>query len=98
MKRPARRPATAERGQILVLFTLGLVAMISMVGLVLDGGDAFAQRRDQQNAADLGALAGANAYMNTRGSVGRPRRTPPGRPRIAATTRNGYTTAPATSS
>jgi Putative Flp pilus-assembly TadE/G-like len=61
--------AHAQRGQILVLFTLGLVAMIAMVGLVLDGGDTFAQRRVEQNSADLAALAGANAYMNHVGTV-----------------------------
>lgn len=69
---PAQTPQpghTRERGQILVLFTLGLVAMIAMTGLVLDGGGAFAQRRDEQNGADLAALAGANAYMNAPGSV-----------------------------
>jgi Flp pilus assembly protein TadG len=62
-------PRRRERGQILVLFTLALVALISMVGLVLDGGSAFSQRRLEQNAADLAAMAGANAYMNTPGSV-----------------------------
>jgi Flp pilus assembly protein TadG len=34
-----------------------------MVGLVLDGGSAFAQRRDEQSAADLASLAGANDYL-----------------------------------
>ncbi len=62
--------ATSERGQIFVLVALGLIAMIAMVGLVLDGGSAFAQRRAQQNGADLAAIAGANAYMNTPGGVG----------------------------
>ncbi len=52
------------RGQILVLFALGIVAVVAMVGLVLDGGDTFNQRRDEQNGADLAALAGANAYLN----------------------------------
>ncbi len=52
-----------ERGQIIVLFALGLVAMIAMVGLVLDGGSAYAQRRNEQSAADLAALAGANAFI-----------------------------------
>ncbi|MHB8397985.1 MAG: pilus assembly protein TadG-related protein [Candidatus Limnocylindrales bacterium] len=52
-----------QRGQILVLFTLALVAMIAMVGLILDGGGAYAQRRGEQNAADLAALAGANDYL-----------------------------------
>jgi Flp pilus assembly protein TadG len=53
-----------QQGQILVLFTLAVVAMIAMVGLVIDGGSAFAQRRGQQNVADLAALAGADALLN----------------------------------
>ena len=61
----ATRERGRQRGQVLVLFTLALVAMIAMVGLVIDGGAAYAQRRAQQNAADLGALAAANAlYFN----------------------------------
>lgn len=52
-----------ERGQIVVIFAIALIALLAMVGLVLDGGSAYAQRRDQQNAADLAALAGANDYL-----------------------------------
>lgn len=61
----ARGNHEQQRGQILVLFALGAVAAIAMVGLVLDGGDTFSQRRAEQNGADLAALAGANAYLNT---------------------------------
>lgn len=50
---------------MIVLFGLLLVIMVAMVGLVLDGGSALAQRRDEQNAADLAALAGANTYLLT---------------------------------
>jgi Flp pilus assembly protein TadG len=57
-----------ERGQLVVIFAFALVAIVVMVGLVLDGGSAFAQRRSQQNAADLASLAGANAYMLTNDS------------------------------
>jgi Flp pilus assembly protein TadG len=57
-------PAREERGQILVIFALALIVIIGMVGLVLDGGSAFAQRRAEQNAADLAAIAGANAYLH----------------------------------
>lgn len=79
-----------ERGQILVLFALGLVAMIAMAGLVLDGGSVYAQRRDEQNGADFAAIAGANAYMNTSGSVAT--KTAAARSVAAqAATRNGYT-------
>jgi Flp pilus assembly protein TadG len=57
----ARRPR--EHGQIIVLFALGLVALIAMVGLVLDGSGTYAQRRSEQNSSDLAALAGANDYL-----------------------------------
>lgn len=82
--------AETERGQILVLFALGAVAMIAMVGLVLDGGDTYAQRRDQQNGADVAALAGANAYINASGNVAA-RTTAARNAAAAAATRNGWT-------
>jgi Flp pilus assembly protein TadG len=53
----------SERGQIIVIFALALVALIAMVGLILDGGAALAHRRDEQTASDLAALAGANAFL-----------------------------------
>lgn len=53
------RSAHREAGQMLVLFAGALVAIILVVGLVIDGGYAFAQRRNTQNAADFAALAGA---------------------------------------
>jgi Flp pilus assembly protein TadG len=65
----ALHPMRRERGQILVIFVISVVALIGMVGLVLDGGSAFAQRRDQQNVADLAAVAGATAFLNASGDV-----------------------------
>jgi hypothetical protein len=47
-----------DRGQILVIFTMMLVVLILVTGLVVDGGNAFLNRRDSQNSADIGALAG----------------------------------------
>jgi Flp pilus assembly protein TadG len=58
-----------ERGQLLVLFALSLVAIIGMVGLVLDSGGAFAQRRAEQNAADVAALAAANDLIANQGDA-----------------------------
>lgn len=63
MRRLRGRTKGPEDGQIIVLFALALVAIVAMVGLVLDGGGAFAQRRSEQSAADLAALAGANDYL-----------------------------------
>ncbi len=56
--------AGASRGQIIVLFALALVAIVAGVGLVIDGGSAWAQRRNEQRVADLAALAGARAEAN----------------------------------
>ena len=58
-----------ERGQIIVIFALALVALTAMVGLVLDGGGTYAQRRSEQNASDLAALAAANDLIVNQGSA-----------------------------
>ena len=50
-------------GQILVIFALSMLVIIGIVGLAIDGGATYAQRRDQQTAADLAAMAGANDYL-----------------------------------
>jgi Flp pilus assembly protein TadG len=83
-------PANRERGQILVIFALALIVIIGMVGLILDTGSTFAQRRGEQNTADLAAIAGANAYLNTNGSVA-VRTAAAKSAAIASATRNGYT-------
>lgn len=41
------------------MVAIALVAMLGMVGLVVDGGYAFAQQRGSQNGADSAATAGA---------------------------------------
>jgi Flp pilus assembly protein TadG len=48
-----------QSGQILVLFMLGLVLLIAMVGVVVDGGRAYADERSLESAAEAGAHAGA---------------------------------------
>src|SRR5436190_912899 len=62
-RRQGRR-SRDERGQVLVIFCLALVAIVAMTGLVIDGGATFVQRRDQQNVADAAAMAAAYAYAN----------------------------------
>jgi len=53
------RPARAERGQILVILALGMVAFIGGVAVVIEGGNAYAHQRITQNASDSVANAGA---------------------------------------
>ena len=53
------RRLQGDEGQVLVMVALMMVGVVSVVGLVSDGGLVFAQRRDLQNAADAAAAAGA---------------------------------------
>ncbi len=48
-----------ERGQALILIALGLVALLAITALAVDGGNALAERREAQNAVDNAALAAA---------------------------------------
>lgn len=57
-------PARRAEGQVLVLFAGGLVAFLLIVGLVIDAGSAFLNRRDAQNTADLAALAGTKVVAD----------------------------------
>jgi len=57
MNAPFARHRT-EGGQALVLLALSLVGLLALTGLVVDGGNAFAQQRQTQNASDAAAEAG----------------------------------------
>jgi Putative Flp pilus-assembly TadE/G-like len=50
-----------ERGQNLIIFAVLMVVMVALAGLVIDGGFSLSKKRQAQNAADAGALAGAAA-------------------------------------
>lgn len=54
MRRHRERP----HGQVIVIVALALVAVVAMVGLVIDGGTVFAQQRIAQNGSDGTATAG----------------------------------------
>ena len=84
---PARE---RQQGQIMVLFLLAIFAIIGMVGLVLDGGSVFAQRRDEQTVADLAAMAGATAYLNATGTPTRRSTATRKASRTSVATANGY--------
>ena len=57
MRHGDRRSRT--RGQAIVIFAGGLIAIVLGVGLVIDVGFAWAQQRNTQNGADASARAGA---------------------------------------
>jgi hypothetical protein len=51
-----------QRGSILALTALLMVALIAILGLAIDFGTVFTARTFVQHAADAGALAGADTY------------------------------------
>jgi hypothetical protein len=53
-----------ERGQVLVLFAGGLIALFLVAALAFDVGSMLLERRTEQNVADSAALAGAR-YVQT---------------------------------
>lgn len=59
----------SEKGQNLILIAVAMLALIGLLALVLDGGFSYATRRSAQNAADAGALAGANILCETRNTT-----------------------------
>jgi Flp pilus assembly protein TadG len=62
-----RRPRAERepRGQVLVIVAGGLIVMFALTGVVVDGGFAWGQQRDNQNAADAAAEAGAVVLAET---------------------------------
>lgn len=56
----------SERGQVLIFVVFGMLALVGMTGLAVDGGNAYSDRRHAQNAADTAALAaGLTLIRNT---------------------------------
>ena len=51
----------SERGQAIVLIALGIVGLVGMTALAIDGGNAYSDRRHAQNAADTAVLSAALA-------------------------------------
>jgi len=60
---PQRRDRQA--GQILPLFVLSMIVILSIGALVIDGAGMLVTRRHLQNAGDAAALAGANLIQKT---------------------------------
>src|SRR5712692_4998114 len=53
-----------KRAQSLVIVALSATALFGIIALGLDAGRLYFQRRDVQNAADAGALAGAQELIS----------------------------------
>ena len=65
------RGRQGERGQLIVIAALALVAIVGGVSLVIEGGNAYAQQRVVQNAADAVANGGATVLAERLGGATR---------------------------
>ena len=50
-----------EKGQIIIILALGLVGLLALTALALDGSRIYNERRTDQSTSDSAALAGAGA-------------------------------------
>jgi hypothetical protein len=60
-------PARTRRGQVVVMVTLALIAMIGMLGLAVDLGWSYFVKKSAQAAADSAAMAAALEAYKTAG-------------------------------
>ena len=58
-------------GQALAIMALSVAVVLAATAVVIDGGNAFAQQRGAQNAADSAALAGAVVIAEKMGDASR---------------------------
>ena len=68
----SRTRIRSERGQTVVITAVGLVVMLALVGIVIDGGHAWGKLRQTQNGADAVAKAGAVVIQNMLAETGSP--------------------------
>lgn len=54
----------SEKGQAIVMIAFAIIGMLALIALAMDGGHAFSDRRQAQNAADASALAAAMSYAH----------------------------------
>ena len=54
-----------EKGQVLVILVVALVALLGFTSLAIDLGMVYSDRRYAQNVADAAAIAGAQAAAQT---------------------------------
>ena len=63
------RTRRGQRGQIVPITALAMIALIGGVALILEGGNAYAHQREAQNASDAVANAGATVLAQQFGGT-----------------------------
>ncbi len=80
-----RRPLRiGNRGQVLLVFLAGLLALLGIAALGIDMGYLYTVRHELQRCTDAGALAGASAFLSGKWADGATRAVADGRARAFA--------------
>ncbi|MFP3855303.1 MAG: pilus assembly protein TadG-related protein, partial [Anaerolineales bacterium] len=58
------RNRATDRGQVLVIVAISILALVGFVALAIDGGNIFAERRQAQAASDTAAMSAALAILS----------------------------------
>ena len=88
MARTLRRLADDQRGVALIMTAVMFAVLLGFMGLVLDGGRLYYEKRSMQIAADAGAMGGAHELWRRHSDYGTQVR-----PAVVNDTGlNGYTT------
>src|SRR5438046_9181358 len=61
--KPARK-RNLQEGQAIILIALLILVLFGMLGLAIDSGRGYVDRRDQQTGVDAAALAAGDWYEN----------------------------------
>ena len=64
------RARNAQLGQAIVLIAILILVLFGMLGLAIDSGRTYVDRRDQQTAVDAAALAAGDWYENFQDVLG----------------------------
>ena len=91
-ERRHRMRRTGNRGQVLLVFLAGLLALLGVAALGIDMGYLYTVRHELQRCTDAGALAGASAFLSGNWTDGATRAVADGRARAFATMDNVATT------
>lgn len=65
LHRNLRRLPARQRGVVMIIATIGMVALLAMAGLALDSGHMFLTKTRLQNAIDASALSAAKVLSTT---------------------------------
>src|SRR3972149_4573778 len=82
--RRCRLRRTGIRGQVLLVFLAGLLALLGIAALGIDVGYLYTVRHELQRCTDAGALAGASAFLSGKWPAAAPRPGADGRARAFA--------------